>query len=196
MTNCLRATVVLLLTLGMQPSAAFAKEVINTFPNWDGQVTEGWNATAQSFTVPASPILQSYQFGIEPSNHGGDLDFTVHTWSITGPNEPALFTRTIPWPTQGDSLVVNNIDLELIPNNVYSVKIDFKGYTGKSVHFTQLPAYSGGNAQWFIGRWNDFPELDHRFRATFVPEPSSMGLVAIGVSAWALVRLTRKRGAM
>jgi hypothetical protein len=196
MPHRLRATVILLLTLGMYPSAAFAKEVINTFPNWDGQVTNGWSATAQTFIVPASSILQSYQFGIEPSNHGGDLDFSVHAWTIEGPVEPSLFTRTIPWPTHGDSLVVNDIDLALIPAQIYSVKIDFNGYSGPSVHFTQIPAYASGHAQWFNGTWNDYPELDHRFRATFVPEPSSMGLAAIGVSAWGLVRRARKPRAM
>ena len=71
-------------------------------------------------------------------------------------------------------------------------QMDYNGYSGLSAHFSGFDGYSGGNSTFgAIGSMVDFPTLDHRFIARFVPEPSSAGFCMIALLGIASVRRRR-----
>lgn len=164
------------------PSSAVT--VIDTFADWDGSITVGWQATAQTVTVPADNVLSAYRFEIAPRNTPGNLNFEVYAWA-NGPVGPALFSQTIPW-NAGGAVDVNGIDLPLVSGNLYGMVVDLLGNSGnQSVYFqTNQTSYNDGNAWWFDGfTWQDYPDYNHRFRAVFtgVPEPASLLLLLVGL---------------
>ena len=162
-----------------------ADTVIDTFADWDGNITAGWQATAQTITVPADNVLSEYRFQIAPRPTPGNLNFEVYAWA-NGPVGAALFTQTIPWDA-GGIVDVNGIDLPLVSGNLYGMVVDLLGSGGnQSVYYqTNQISYSGGNGWWFndgLG-WDDFSSYNHRFRAVFtgVPEPTSLLLILVGL---------------
>jgi hypothetical protein len=160
------------------PAAAL---VIDTFPDWDGNVTFGWLGTAQTFTVPEENVLLNYSFAVAPRDPGQTLQFSIVAWDATaGPMGPTLYAVDVPWPEDGGPVTVAGINLPLVSGGLYGAWLEFGGYDGMSVHFTNQDVYPGGNGWWL----NEFsfqsnPELDHRFRVEFgsaVPEPSAIAL--------------------
>lgn len=173
---------------------ALATTVIDTYPSWDGNVTVGWLATAQTFTAPADNVLLNYKFAVAPRSGNGNVNFSIYNWG-GGPVGVPLYSAVLPWTTVGGDVLVSGINLALTTGNLYGADIDLLGYSGASVHFTGNNPYGGGGGWWWDGSsWFNytFDGLDHKFRAEFegrpvVPEPATLLLLGsslAGLAAW------------
>src|SRR6185295_19749135 len=101
----MRSTVgiaVLFVAVHLTAAASKASVVIDTYPG-DGSVTFGWERTAQSFTVPATPDneLLNYKFRLAPRSGGGTVNFSIVPWGPTGPTGAVVFSQSEAWPGAG-----------------------------------------------------------------------------------------------
>jgi hypothetical protein len=188
-SSCLQKIAPLAFAIAIHASAA----IINTYPDWDGNVTLSYSKVAQSFSAPTDNILASWQFTLAPNAAATNVLFQIVPWNpSSGPSGAALFTRNVSWPAQGGDVLVDNINLTLTPGSSYAALIDFNGYRGQSIFFEyNQNSYNHGNASWFGGINPAWVYLNStyntEFRAEFlVPEPTN--LLTLAVVAAALLR--------
>ena len=173
--------------------------IINTYPDWDGNVTLSYSKVAQSFLAPADNLLASWQFSVAPNAAPTNVLFQIVPWNpLSGPSGAALFTRNLSWPAQGGDVLVDNINLALTPGSRYAAVIDFNGYRGLSVFFEHNQnSYDHGNASWFGGINPAWVYLNStyntEFRAEFlVPEPANLLVVVLATTALLRFLVRRK----
>jgi hypothetical protein len=166
---------------------ASANTAINTYPDWDGSVTNGWVAIAQSFIAPSDNVLDNWMFALDPPGGQNSVAFDIYAWSdLIGPVGSSLYSSVEAWPAGGGDVLVDNIGLSLTPGNLYAAVVDLQGYSGLSVHFqfNQL-SYTGGDASWLDGgaNWQFLNSgWNTKFRAEFVPEPSTLLVLTLGAA--------------
>lgn len=171
---------------------ALADTIIDTYPDWDGSVTDRWFRIAQSFTTPADNVLSDWKFALDPPVGQNTVSFEVFAWDDNvGPVGNALFSAVAAWPANGGDVLVENINLPLVTGELYGAVVDLLGYSGPSVHFQfNQNSYSDGDASWYRGGWRFLNSgWNTKFRATFVPEPTSLLSLGLGV-----ILLMRRRG--
>jgi hypothetical protein len=169
---------------------ASATTVIDTYPDWDGNVTNGWLGVAQSFTTPTDNVLVSWTFAIDPGQ--SNVNCSVYAWDNTvGTMGGSLYSTNIDCSAGGDYTF--NPNLALTAGGLYAVVYDFNGNAGASIHFqVNQNSYAGGDASWFDG--SGWQYLDSGWNTTFkakfdaVPEPATLLLFGLGAIA-----LRRKR---
>ena len=121
----------LTLTLGIVAFALAAHaQVINTYPEYTGNITNGYGGTAQTFAAPASELL-SYQFGVQGTASGNNLTISLYSWSAGAPVGSALYSTTVAWPTSAGDVLISNIDTVLTTGAEYGVIVNFDGFTGQ-----------------------------------------------------------------
>src|SRR3974377_478568 len=153
--------------------------VIDTYPDWDGNVTLGYVKVAQSFLAPADNVLASWKFTLAPAAGATNVLFEIGPWVTgSGPGGAPLFTRTVSWPALGGDVLVDNINLTLTPASRYAALVDLNGYRGLSINFKfNQKSYSQGSGSWFGGVAPSWVYLDSTYNTTFraefvaVPEP-------------------------
>lgn len=160
--------------------------VIDTYPDWTGNLTDGWFAQAQNFICPSDNVLSSWRFSMAAGT--GNVTFGIFDWGAAGPVGSALYSTTAPWPSVAGPVDINNINLSLVVGSSYGAVIDLMGQSGPSVYFnTNQNSYSAGNAWWMdhTNTWGNFPGFNQTFRAVFspVPEPASLSVLAIALLA-------------
>jgi hypothetical protein len=182
------------LWLGLALCGHASAAIINTYPDWDGNVTLSYSKVAQSFLAPADNLLASWQFTLAPNSAATNLTFRIVPWNpLSGPTGAALFTRNLSWPAQGGDVLVDNINLTLSPGFSYAALIDFNSYRGQSVFFEyNQNSYNHGNASWFGGINPTWIYLNStyntQFRAEFLAVPEPTNLLALALAAGALLR--------
>jgi PEP-CTERM motif len=175
---------------------------INTMPYWDGNITNGWLAGAQTFEAPSSTcnVLTEYEFELAGRSSTGSIQFNIYQWSSSGPVGSALYSTTLSWGTSASLFDVTNINLVLTPGQLYGADVDLLGYSGQSLYFNGNQTGYPGHDAWFYnpayGGWNDFNCCNDYFLANFssagtTPEPNSILLFGSGLFAIAGV-LRRK----
>jgi hypothetical protein len=174
--------------------------LINTYPDWDGNVTLSYSRVAQSFLAPTDNLLESWQFTLAPNAAPTNLLFQIVPWNPnSGPSGAPLFTRFVNWPAQGGDILVDNINLTLTPGARYAAVIDFDGYRGQSAFFEyNQNSYSDGNASWFGGINPTWVYLNStyntEFRAEFFAVPEPANLLALALAATAMLRYLTRTG--
>jgi hypothetical protein len=181
-------------------SATGPTTIIDTYPDWDLNVTTSWLKVAQSFLAPTDNTLISWQFALAPVAAPTNVLFQIVPWNPnSGPSGLPLFSRTVNWPAGGGDILVDDINLTLTPGLRYAAVVDLNGYSGRSLDFElNQKSYDQGNASWFGGpggipTWNYLNSpYNTEFRAEFqtIPEPGSFLLA--GLATFALVRYIRR----
>jgi hypothetical protein len=171
-------------------------QVIDTYPFWDGNVTNAWTAVAQTFDAPGS-TLSDYQFAIDGNPSGGTLNISLYDWIAgTGQTGAALYSTSVAWPTSTGDVVLSGINVALSTGSHYGMVVELGGAIDPSVHFmTNVTGSPTGYGYWSGDNgttWGGIPGFSTEFRATFgsVPEPASFAVLGLG--ALALVRRRRK----
>jgi len=145
---------------------ALAQTIIDTYPYWDNNITNGWARMAQSFIAPTDNVLETYTFGFDGSNVNIQVD--VYEWDETvGEVGPSLYsTQVVGNP--GD-ITLSNINLALNSGTRYALVFDFQGYSGPSIHYMLNDTGNpGGDASWWNGSWQYLNSgWNTKFRAEF-----------------------------
>ncbi len=195
-----RALVVLaLLVVGSFATAYAANCNINTEPNWDSNITNGWLAQAQTFEAPSAncSLLSDWEFKLAGRTSPGQITFNIYQWGPSGPVGNALYSQTLAWGTTDQLFDVTGINLALTPGQLYGADIDLQGYSGASVYFNEnQTGYPGFDGWWYnpdFGGWNDIGGTNQYFMADFasVPEPGS--IVLFGSSLLGVAGILRRR---
>jgi hypothetical protein len=165
-------------------ASAMAEVQIDTYPCWDGNVTDMWAGVAQSFVPPTSnTILRNFTFALDPTDAQRTVTFEIYQWSNdTGPVGGPLYSAAAPWPVAGGDVSIDNIDLVLTEGVLYGAVVYLGGFDGSSVHFMyNNTCYPDGDASWYsvLGEWYYLSSSwNLQFRAVF------SGAVANGFANW------------
>ncbi|MDQ2985399.1 MAG: PEP-CTERM sorting domain-containing protein [Armatimonadota bacterium] len=166
-----------------------ATTIFDNFPQWDGNITDGWFGQAQSMTTPAvDNILMEWRFEMAAGNTVGQVGGSVQTMAGNVPSGVVLWSDTAVVPGQGGVIIFNNIGLSLTSGQAYAFVVDFLGYSGETIHFSTNNSMQGDGI-WFNGPWFNFgPDLDQKIYARYeaVPEPATLvgfgaGLLLLGI---------------
>lgn len=171
-------------------SPASAELVIDTYPYWTGDVTNGWERSAQTFSLPGpAKVLDEFTFGFG----GGppEMLFSIVVWDVeNGPVGDALF-ETILAGFVGD-ISVTDIGLALEPGVMYAAVTDYLGYDELGTHaMAGTEGNPGGNGgAWYRdGAWTILPGYQTQFRAEFIAVPAP----AAGLLPLLALRRRRRR---
>lgn len=166
---------------------AAAEFVIDTYPYWDGNVTNGWERSAQTFSVPGPTkvVLDRFIFGFG----GGppEMVFSIVVWDVeTGPVGEALFQEFLPGFV-GD-ITISDIGLVLEAGVMYAAITDYLGYDQQGTHaMAGNEGNPGGNGgAWYRdGAWTILPSYQTQFRAEFVavPAPATAALLLLAAAS-------------
>ncbi|PWU17669.1 MAG: hypothetical protein C5B50_10895 [Verrucomicrobia bacterium] len=175
--------------------------VIDTYPDWDGNVTLDYVQVAQSFLAPSDNILSSWQFTLAPAAGPTNVLFEIVPWNATsGPSGGPLFSRTVGWAATGGDVLVTNINLALTPGSRYAALVDLNGYAGQSLNFQfNQNSYNLGSGAWLGGSPPSWKYLNGtyntEFRAVFSPVPEPTGVFFLGIAGAALFlwQISRRR---
>ncbi len=194
--------IALALLFGTGVGTAYANSCnINTMPDWDGNITNGYLAQAQTFEAPSPSckVLSEYEFWLAGRSSPGQVTFNIFEWGAGGPMGSALYTTALSWGTSASLFDLTNINLTLTLGQLYGAEVDFQGYTGQSIYFQDnQTGYPGFDGWWNNGTWIDFPGLQDDFAANFssgvtTPEPGSILLFGSGILGLASVLRRRMR---
>ncbi|MCL4197913.1 MAG: hypothetical protein KJZ69_10525 [Phycisphaerales bacterium] len=144
----------------------FAQTIIDTYPYWDNNITNGWPRMAQSFVAPTDNTLDNYKFGFAGS--GVTIQVDVYQWDDNvGEVGPSLYSTQVTG-NPGD-ITISNINLTLTPGTTYALVFDFQGYSGQSIHWMQNNTGNpGGHSSWWNGGWQYLRSgWSTQFRAEF-----------------------------
>jgi hypothetical protein len=186
--------IALALLFGTGLGTAYASSCnINTMPYWDGNITGGWTAQAQTFEAPSPScdVLTEYEFTLAGRSSPGQVQFNIFHWGSSGPIGSAVYTTMLSWGTSASLFDLTGINLTLTPGQLYGAEVDLLGYSGQSIYFqVNETGYPGFDGWWYnpdFGGWNDFPGLQDSFAANFsssggtTPEPGSILLFGSGI---------------
>lgn len=185
--------VIALLVVGSFASVYAANCNINTEPDWDSNITNGWLAQAQTFEAPSAncSVLSDWEFKLAGRTSPGQITFNIYQWGPSGPTGNALYSQTLAWGTTDQVFDINNINLALAPGLLYGAEVDLQGYSGQSVYYNfNQTGYPGFDGWWYnpdFGGWNDVGGTNQYFMADFssVPEPGTgvlLGSSLLGVA--------------
>lgn len=170
--------------------SAHALTVYDNFGNWDGNVTSGWLAQSQKFPVPnVDNVLMLWKSEFADAMSGMPVNFRIYDDVGGVPGGNVYFSQNAVVPNGGGIIQFSNMNVALVSGNLYHAVWDFLGYSGQSIHFTSQDVVPG-NGLWWSGSWNDFPSLDQKLRAEFVPEPATLAALGAGL---ALLRARRRK---
>jgi hypothetical protein len=180
-------------TLAARPALA-ATITIDTNPTWDGNTNQGWLGSGQSFTVPlVANVFQDVGFYFDAQSHGLTFDFYL----TTAMNGGSVLYSTPFVVTPGINVLTMNLALTA-GSQVWAV-MDYRGFAGRTAHFSGINGYAGGNSVFGpFGGYVNFAGLDHRLIANFtdavaVPEPATFLLIGAGLAAVARRRSAIRR---
>jgi len=170
--------------------ASHALTVYDNFGNWDGNVTNGWLAQSQKFPVPnVDNVLMLWKSEFSDAMSGMPVNFRIYDDVGGVPGGNVYFNQNAVVPNGGGIIQFSNMNVALVSGNLYHAVWDFLGYSGQSIHFTSQDVVPG-NGLWWSGSWSDFPSLDQKLRAEFVPEPATLAALGAGL---ALLRARRRK---
>jgi len=181
-----------LMTFGLLAMAisANAFTVWDNYGKWDGNVTNGWLMQCQKFTPPSPDnTLIHWQFAMDAQAGGLPMEFRIEEVSAGVPNGTVVFSAGFVSPVGGGDVIFSGLNVPLNPSKTYASIVDFKGYSGLSIHFTGIDVVPG-NGMWWNQSWWDFPSLDQKLHAEFVPEPVTLLALSCGIVV--VVRRMRK----
>ncbi|HWP31178.1 MAG TPA: PEP-CTERM sorting domain-containing protein [Fimbriimonadales bacterium] len=172
-------------------SSASAFTVWDNYGYWDGNVTNGWLAQNQKFTPPAPDnTLVHWQFAMDAAAGGLTMEFRIEEVSGGIPNGTIVYSAPFVSPTGGGDVIFTGLNVSLDPSKTYAAIVDFKGYSGYSIHFTGTDVVPGNGMWWSGASWSDYPTLDQKLHAEFVPEPATLLAFSCGLAL--LARRLRK----
>jgi hypothetical protein len=172
---------------------------INTEPFWDGNITSGWLAQAQTFEAPSADcrVLSDWEFKLAGRSSPGQVTFNIYQWGADGPVGNALYSLTLDWGTTDQVFDVTNINLALTPGQLYGADIDLQGYNDKSVYFSgNQTGYPGFDGWWYNpanGGWVGYPDTNQYFNADFTSVPEPRSFVLLGSSLLGVASVLRRK---
>ncbi len=162
-----------------------ADTVIDTIPEWDGNISQGWPYIAQSFTVPEGDlILSTFELGIRSLN-GGSYKLVVHEWDPFGAHVvgDALYDSGLLAAPGALKFIEFEIGIALASGGSYAMIVDWNNEGDLSgVAFSFADQYDGGYNTFTNGSifdpWKTGPDTDFEmaFRATFIPAPTALAM--------------------
>jgi hypothetical protein len=169
--------------------------VIDTYPDWQGNITDGWQKAAQSFEVDSlSTTLQNLRFSMAPSS-GASVKVQVFRFDANGPTGAALFERTVARPAGGGQIYISDVATQTFPAGTYGFVLDMLGQTTNTAYYNiNQNSYNQGHSFFFDGTaWTSFPTYNLTFRAEFssLPEPGTVVAICVG-GLGSLARRRRK----
>jgi hypothetical protein len=168
-------------------SIAHASTVIDTTAG-PTYTNNGWYGSGQSLTVGNTDTnFDSFSFYADAASNGKTFDFLVsNSWS----GGSTLFSSSVVVTTGLNTVMINQA---MTAGSLIYALIDYNGFSGSTVHFTNN-LYSGGNSAFGpVGSQTQYGSYDLKFNASFsspsaVPVPAAVwlfgsaltGLVGIG----------------
>ena len=173
--------------VGLVAGTTSADTVIDTIPDWDGNVSSAWTNIAQSFTVPEGDIvLNTFELGIGSLN-GGSYNLLLHAWDPIGDHAVgnALYDSGLLAAPGALTFIEFEIGVALAAGESYAIIVhwDNRGISS-GVAFSFADQYDGGYNTYTDGSifdpWEFGPDTDFEmaFRATFkIPAPATLAML-------------------
>lgn len=160
--------------------------IIDTNPGWDGSINNGWLGSGQSLTVDATDTFFEYiTFYFDAESNGKTFDFELRD-ALNGGS--TLFSTSFTVSGLANTLFINQ---NMAANALLFAQLDYRGFNGRTAHFSYTDSYAGGNSSFgAIGAQGDWASLDHRFIAKFtsVPEPSTLMVLLLALIGFVVYR--------
>jgi hypothetical protein len=170
--------VTLCLATSLVASSSASILTVDTNPNWDGSINNGWLGSGQSITITNGfETFDDIGFYFHADSDGREFDFVL-TDALNGGN--TLLSTSFVVDSSGINVI--SIGLTLSAGSTYYASMGYRGFSGRTAHFSYIDSYAGGQSLFGpLGSQTDgYPTLDHRFIANFsggggvVPEPTSL----------------------
>ncbi|MEE9128471.1 MAG: hypothetical protein V3T84_00500 [Phycisphaerales bacterium] len=185
--------------VGLVAGTTSADTVIDTIPDWDGNVSHGWTNIAQSFTVPEGDIvLNTFELGIR-SLDGESYNLLLHAWDPIGDHAVgnALYDSGLLAAPGALTFIEFEIGVALAAGESYAIIVAWNNRgISSGVAFSFADQYDEGYNTYTDGSifdpWKFGPDTDFEmaFRATFkIPTPATLAMLG----AAGLVSRRRRR---